>query len=212
MATSIPKLPLLVALLAAQALTGEIRAAQVHSTQEAIDFSAAPVDIDIKNRIVIAHKVKITQGNLTLTADQGQVNGTGLQTAFDDSRWVFHGAVKVTMDTGVLNSDDAQVTFANKRLTYAVATGKPATFQQKIEKSDKTAVGHSESITYDVSKGIVHLTKNAWLSDGQNEVRGESLKYNMIAQTIAADASEQNNQRVHIIITPPPKPATSPTP
>jgi lipopolysaccharide export system protein LptA len=118
----------------------------------------------------------------------------------------------VTMDSGVLNSDDAQVTFANKRLTYAVATGKPATFQQKIEKSDKTAVGHSDSITYDVSKGIVHLTKNAWLSDGQNEVRGESLKYNMIAQTIAADATEQNNQRVHIIITPPSKPATPPPP
>jgi lipopolysaccharide export system protein LptA len=212
MAVSIPKLLVLSSLAAAQILTVQAPAAQVHATQEAIDFSAAPVDIDIKNRVVIAHKVKITQGNLTLTADQGQVNGTGLQTAFDDSRWVFHGSVKVTMDSGVLNSDDAQVTFANKRLTHAVASGKPATFQHKIEKSDKTAVGHSDLIDYDVSKGIVHLTKNAWLSDGQNEVRGESLKYNMIAQTIAADAAEQNNQRVHIIITPPPKPATPPTP
>ena len=212
MAVSIPRLFILGTLFAAQALTAGTRAAQVHATQETIDFSAAPVDIDIKNRVLIAHKVKITQGNLTLTADQGQVNGTGVQTAFDDSRWVFHGAVKVTMDAGVLNSDDAQVTFLNKRLTHAVATGKPATFQQKIEKSEKTAVGHSDTIDYDVSKGIVHLSKNAWLSDGQNEVRGESLKYNMIAQTIAADAAEQNNQRVHIIITPPSKPANPPTP
>jgi lipopolysaccharide export system protein LptA len=212
MAVSTPKLLLLGSLIAAPLLAAEVRAAQVHATQETIDFSAAPVDIDIKNRVVIAHKVKITQGNLTLTADQGQANGTGVQTAFDDSRWVFHGAVKITMDTGVLNSDDAQVTFVNKRLTRAVASGKPATFQQKIEKSDKTAVGHSDLIDYDVAKGIVHLTKNAWLSDGQNEFRGESLKYNMIAQTIAADAAEQNNQRVHIIITPPSKPANPPKP
>ncbi len=29
-------------------------------------------------------------------------------------------------------------------------------------------------------KGIVRLLKNAWLSDGQNEIRGESLKYNLL--------------------------------
>jgi lipopolysaccharide transport protein LptA len=48
------------------------------------------------------------------------------------------------------------------------------------------------------------LTSNAWLSDGQNEVRGESLKYNVQAQSIVADAAEQGSQRVHIILTPPP--------
>ena len=48
----------------------------------------------------------------------------------------------------------------------------------------------------------MRLTKNAWLSDGENEVRGESLKYNVLAQSIIADAADQNSQRVHIIITP----------
>jgi lipopolysaccharide export system protein LptA len=173
-----------------------------------IDFSAQPVEIDYKNRSLTAHKVRISQGPLTLTADQGQANGTGVESAFDDSRWVFRGAVKFTMNKGTLNSDEAQVTFANKTLSKAVATGNPATFQQKIEKTDKTATGHADSIDYDVARGIVHLSKNAWLSDGQNEIRGESLKYNVLAQSIVAEAAEQGNQRVHIIITPPatPKP------
>jgi len=58
-----------------------------------------------------------------------------------------------------------------------------------------------------VAKGVVRLSKNAWLSDGQNEIRGESLKYNVLAQNIVAEGSEQGSQRVHIIITPPnPKP------
>jgi lipopolysaccharide transport protein LptA len=65
-------------------------------------------------------------------------------------------------------------------------------------------MGHADTIDYDADKGIVRLTKNAWLSDGQDEVRGESLKYNVVAQTIVADAAEQGSQRVHIIIAPPP--------
>jgi lipopolysaccharide export system protein LptA len=48
------------------------------------------------------------------------------------------------------------------------------------------------------------------LSDGQNEIRGESLKYNVRAQSVAAEAAEQGSQRVHIIITPPPPKSASP--
>jgi lipopolysaccharide transport protein LptA len=75
-----------------------------------------------------------------------------------------------------------------------------------LPKSGKTARGHADTIDYDVTKGIVHFSKNAWLSDGQNEIRGESLKYNVLAQNISAEALEQGSQRVHIIITPPAKP------
>jgi lipopolysaccharide transport protein LptA len=211
MAASILKFPHFTA-LAALALCAPLFGAAPKAQPLPIDFSAQSSEIDYKNKFVSFRKVRIAQGNLAISAEQGQVNGTGLESAFDDSRWVFHGAVKVTMEQGQLNSDDAQVTFAHKLLARAVATGKPATFQQKIEKTDKTAKGQAEVIDYDVARGIVHLTKDSWLSDGQNEMRGESLKYNVIAQTIIAEAAEQNNQRVHIIITPPSKPATPPNP
>ena len=54
------------------------------------------------------------------------------------------------------------------------------------------------------AKGIVRLSKNAWLSDGQTEIRGDSLKYNVLAQSMVAEGAEQGSQRVHILITPPP--------
>ena len=73
-------------------------------------------------------------------------------------------------------------------------------------KTGKLVQGHADSIDYDVLKGVVRFSKNAWLSDGQNEIRGESLRYNILAQSVAAEAAEQNSQRVHIIITPPAKP------
>jgi len=189
-----------------------------------IDFTAQSSEIDYKNSFTTFRKVQITQGNMSITADQGQVKGTGVN--FQDSHWIFRGSVKIMVQEGVLNSDEAQAFFANNQLARATASGKPATFQQKIAKADKTVNGHSDNIDYDAAHGMVHLTTDAYLSDGQNEIRDQSLKYDMIGQRLIADAAEQQGQRVHIIITPPPPksqqqspvatqpapPATPPTP
>ena len=51
---------------------------------------------------------------------------------------------------------------------------------------------------------MVRLTKGAWISDGQRELSGESLKYNVVTQSVIAESAEQGSQRVRIIITPPP--------
>jgi lipopolysaccharide export system protein LptA len=104
----------------------------------------------------------------------------------------------------LLSSDDAEINFSKKSLSKAVANGKPASFEQKVEKTGKVAHGRADTIDYDAGKGMVRLSKNAYLSDGQTEIRGESLRYNVVAQSIVAEASEQNSQRVHIVITPPP--------
>jgi lipopolysaccharide transport protein LptA len=170
--------------------------------QAAISLDAQSSELDYKNNNLIFRKVRITQGNMSVAADQAQA--TGLD--FENSRWVFRGNVKITMDQGQLTADEAEITFAKKLLSKAVVHGNPAAFEQRIAKTGKLAQGRAETIEYDVSKGVVHLSKSAWLSDGQNEIRGESLKYNVLAQNIVAEASEQGSQRVHIIITPPANP------
>jgi lipopolysaccharide transport protein LptA len=109
------------------------------------------------------------------------------------------------MEQGQLTSDEADITFAKKLLAKAVVNGKPAAFESTLAKSGKLAKGHADTVDYDVTRGIVHFSKNAWLSDGEREITGQSLKYNVLEQTIIAEASEQASQRVHIIITPPAK-------
>jgi lipopolysaccharide export system protein LptA len=168
-----------------------------------ISLDAASSELDLRTNNVYFRKVRIAQGPMSVTADQGQATREGIGN-FENSLWVFRGNVKITMEQGQLNADEAQVDFVKRLLSKAVAHGKPAEFEERIEKTGKVAHGHAEDINYDASKGLVVLTKNAWLSDGQNEVRGESLKYNVLAQSIVADAAEQGSQRVHIIITPPP--------
>ena len=171
-----------------------------HVEQQAIALDAQSSELDYKNNNLLFHKVRIAQGNMSVAADQAQA--TGLD--FDNSRWIFRGNVKITMDQGQLTSDEAEITFEKKLLAKAVVNGKPAAFQQRIAKTGKLAQGRAETIDYDVTNGVVHLSKNGWLSDGQNEIRGESLKYNVLAQNVVAESSEQGSQRVHIIITPPP--------
>jgi lipopolysaccharide export system protein LptA len=195
MAASIPKVIVLLA-LSALALP---RARAEHLEQQNISLDAQSSELDYKNNNLVFHKVRIAQGAMSVSADQAQA--TGLD--FENARWVFRGNVKITMDQGQLAADEAEVIFAKKLLAKAIVNGKPASFEQPIAKTGKLARGHADSIDYDVAKGVVHLSNSAWLSDGQNEIRGESLKYNVLAQNIIAEGSEQGPQRVHIIITPP---------
>jgi lipopolysaccharide export system protein LptA len=187
-------------------------AAAARETQQPILLDAQSTEVDLRTNNAIFHKVRISQGSMSVTADQGQAtkHTTGLD--FDNSVWVFRGNVKITMDQGQLTSDDAQITFTNKVLTKAVADGKPAEFEQHIAKTGKVVHGHADTIDYDIAKDQIHLSKNAYLTNGDNEIRDESLKYNILAQTIVAEEAEQGSQRVHIIITPPPKSPPPPKP
>ncbi len=177
------------------------QAIAAHVEQQTLTVDAQSFELDYKSNTMIYHKVRIAQGTMSVAADLAQTTGSsGLD--FENSRWSFRGNVKIAMDQGLLTADDAEITFAKKLLTKAIVNGNPAAFEQRIAKTGKLAKGRAETIDYDVAKGAVHLSKNAWLSDGQNEIHGESLKYNVLAQNIVAEGSEQGSQRVHIIITP----------
>jgi lipopolysaccharide export system protein LptA len=186
-------------------------AAATRDAQLPILLDAQSTEVDLRTNTAVFNKVRISQGNMAITADQGHATQT-TALDFDNNLWVFRGNVKITMDQGLLTSDEAQITFVNKVLTRAVANGSPAAFEQVVPKTGKVAKGRADLIDYDVSNGVVRLSKDAYLSDGQNEIRGESLKYNVRAQSVAAEAAEQGSQRVHIIITPPPPKSAPPKP
>jgi len=179
--------------------------AAVHAAAgQPISLDAQSADVDLANNSVVFRKIRISQGTMSIAADQGQGTKQTTRLDFDNSLWIFRGNVKITMDQGQLTSDDAEINFANQQLSKAVAKGKPAAFEERVAKTGKVAHGRADTIDYDASKGIVRLLKNAWLSNGETEIRGESLKYNVLAQSIVAEGAEQDSQRVHIVITPPP--------
>jgi lipopolysaccharide export system protein LptA len=195
---ALPALALLAFTMSAPAAHGAT------APQQAIALDAQSSELDLRSNNVVFRKVHIAQGTTTVSAEMGSATKQATGLDFDNSLWIFRGNVKISMDDGELTSDDAEINFAKKELAKAVVNGKPAAFEQRVAKTGKVAHGRADTIDYDAHKGVVRLSKNAWLSDGQTEIRGESLKYDVLAQSIVAESSEQGSQRVHIIITPPP--------
>ena len=189
-------------------------AAAPRNAQAPILLDAQSTELGLRTDSAVFKKVRISQGNMSITADEGQATKHTSGPDYDNSVWVFHGNVKISMEQGQLTADDAQITFANGVISKAVADGKPAEFEEPIVKTGKTAHGHADTINYDLATNQVHFSKGAYLSNGDNEMRGESLRYNVLTQTVVAVEAEQGSQRVHIIITPPPKspPPKSPPP
>jgi lipopolysaccharide export system protein LptA len=208
MAASSPgKLLALVALLAPLAQANAAPAA-ARERQEDILLESQSVSIDLKTNSAVFSKIRISRGAMSITADQGQANQQRSNDLyFENNVWNFRGNVKITVEQGQLFSDDAQITFVNNVLSKAVANGKPASFEQTVTKTGKPAKGHAETIDYDATKHLVRFLKDAFLTNGDNEMRGQSLKYDVLAQKVIAEEAEQNSQRVRIIITPPPKSA-----
>ena len=213
MAVSSRKLLALVALLAPLAQANAAAATVARDARAPILLDAQSTSIDLKTNSAVFSKIRISQGAMSITADQGQASQQrSADLYFEDNVWNFRGNVKITVEQGLLLSDDAQITFVNSVLSKAVVNGKPASFEQTVAKTGKLAKGNAETIDYDAAKHLVRFLKNAYLSNGDNEIRGQSLKYDVLAQKVIAEAEEQNSQRVRIIITPPPKSPAKPAP
>lgn len=147
---------------------------------------------------------------------------------FDNSTWTFTGAVKVRMAQGELAADNATAKFRQQKLTLATFNGAPATFEQQAAPADGplntpvtgltgnsvNARGHARTIVYKLSPGEVQLIGDAWLSNGCNELNGDTVIYNLVQKSITGPASTGPGGRVRGVIRPQckPAPAASSTP
>jgi lipopolysaccharide transport protein LptA len=191
-------------------LTVAVPALGVGAADAIPDFSGLPVsldaassEIDARTNALVFRNVVISQGNMRVQAEHA--HATGLN--FANSRWDFDGNVRIDAEQhGNLRSDQAVVEFRDNHIARATITGKPAEFEQKRANSDAVARGHADEILYDLNDGTVKLTDDAWLSDGQNEISGPLLVYNIREQHIQAVAAPNapvgGEQRVHISIVP----------
>ncbi len=169
---------------------------------EPVTLDAASSEVDYRSNTVLFRDVVITQGTLRVAA--GRARATGLD--FDDATWTFSEDVRIDVDGGKLRSGDATVTFARNRVARAVIRGAPASFEQRLPGQRGVAQGRARTIEYDLVKGTVRLSDDAWLSDGRSEIRGKSLLYDLAGQRVEAGATAGaqpgGQERVQITIRP----------
>jgi lipopolysaccharide transport protein LptA len=165
-----------------------------------IVLDAASSEVDLANSTGVFNRITITQGDLRVQADRARGS---YPVDFKNSHWTFEGNVRIDAEQrGNLRADQAVVDFRNGQIERATATGKPAEFEQKRSETGALARGRANQIQYDVNEGSVRLLEDAWLSDGQNEISGPLLVYNIRAQRVQAATTPGTDQRVHIVITP----------
>lgn len=194
-------LPLLGAVLPALAAPAQAPPAQPSPVQQPISLDAGSTDFDYKTNSVVLRDVVISQGDTRVQADHARATGLN----FANSHWTFEGHVRIDAEQhGHLRSDQAIVDFRDNHIARATITGKPAEFEQQRAGSDQVAHGHANEIVYDVGDGTVRLADDAWLSDGQQEISGALLVYDIRQQHLQASAPPGTDQRVHISIAAPP--------
>lgn len=166
-----------------------------------VSVDAASSEIDVKTNTLVFRNVVISQGKMRVSAEHARASGLN----FANSKWNFDGKVQIDGEQrGNLRADQAVVEFKDNHIARATVTGKPAEFEQKRANSDQIARGHADEILYDLSDGTVQLKDDAWLCDGQSQISGPLLVYNIREQSLgAAGAPGTAGQRVHINIAPP---------
>jgi lipopolysaccharide transport protein LptA len=183
--------------LCAALACGPAGAAPYDSTAP-INLEAASSDFDYRNETLLFRRVKVTQGGLQVEALEA--HATGLN--FENSKWDLKGQVRITVPDGKLFADEATVTFRDNDIVSATVRGSPATFEQRLETTRQLAQGRARTIEYDVRKDTVRLVGDAWLTDGQNEIRGNTLIYDIGRQRVAANPGETEPGGVRITINP----------
>lgn len=162
------------------------------------DLFAETTQFDGKRNMAIFTGLRIAQGSISIEADEGRATNADQPKA----EWRFSGNVLIDVGNGRIESDLADLEFANFRLKSASVTGSPATFRLQRPGSDDVTYAEAGKLIYDVENGVIEFSENAKITEGGNQIESNLVVYNILEQTIVADSSGEQRDRVRIIYNP----------
>lgn len=199
MKTARRQLPARLCAVALLALTLPV-AAQVNDLDMRLpmDINADNTTIDGKNSMIIFKGLRLTQGTVSIQADEGRATRMELE----DSSWRFSGNVVIDIGAGHIECDNAELMFDDFRLRQAVVTGTPARYDLHRPGTDEITHAEAGRLNYDVDAGIIEFSEEATITEGGNQISSNMLVYNIVEQRIKADSTGEEDDRVRITYTP----------
>lgn len=193
-------LPLLTAMMMTL-LAAEARAQSAAiARQLPIVMDADHSELDLDSNTTVFFGLRITQGATRIEADRAE---TSSGTNFADSDWQFQGNVQIDVNNSEIRADRATLKFLNHQLRSARVRGTPARFSGRNPASGELTKGAAERFDYDLESGIVRFENNARLEQGENEVTGKLLLYNVARQQVVFEGDQDTGERVRITVQPP---------
>jgi len=163
-----------------------------------MDIDADNTTFDGKNSMIIFNGLRLTQGTVSIQADEGRAARMELE----DSTWQFSGNVVIDIGAGRIVCDNADLFFDEFQLHRAVVTGSPAIYDLKRPGSEDITHGEAGRLQYDVRAGVIEFSGQATITEGGNQISSNMLVYNIAEQRIKADSTGAEDGRVRITYTP----------
>ena len=163
-----------------------------------MDIDADNTTIDGMNSMIIFNGLRLTQGRISIQADEGRATRMELE----DSYWQFAGNVIIDVGSGRIRCASAELYFDEFRLRNAIVTGSPAIYDLQRPGTDEVTHAEAGRLDYDVDEGIIRFSEEATITEGGNQISSNVLVYNIAEQRINADSTGEEDGRVRITYTP----------
>jgi lipopolysaccharide transport protein LptA len=184
--------------MVAALLLSSLAVAQTDELRLPMLLDADSTDYDGKSSMLMFSGLRLTQGNLGISADEGRAT----KMDFEDSVWHFGGNVIIDVENGHIECDSADIVFSGYQLRLATIIGSPATFRLERPGSEQVTYAEAGRLKYNFDAGVVEFSENATITEGGNQIASNYLVYNIREQRINASSGGEGDPKVRITYTP----------
>ncbi len=139
-----------------------------------------------------------------LPDDQQQpIHVTANSAVQENNTVTYRGNVIIVQGSVRIEADQVVIQHEKGKLQKAVATGKPARFQQQPDTDGGLITGSATTLIYHNSDQRVELLQNALVDRDKSTVKSDRIEYLLSSKTVRADAAPNNAAgRVEMILQP----------
>jgi lipopolysaccharide transport protein LptA len=167
-------------------LAAALAAGAQEDQDEELQFTSGPLVLDRQTNMMRAQGPRITQGNLSIVADDALATGF----EFDEAgEFRLTGNVRIEVDSAVMEADSAVFTFADGRLSRGELEGTPVSFNDIDREEQKSIVGSAGKMSYDYAARTLRMTGDASVRLDNREILGCDLIYDFAAERVTSGSA-----------------------
>lgn len=163
------------------------------------------------NLLAILSSVAVLPAGWAIASDADQpihIEGDNAEIDQNNETIVYSGSVQVVQGTLRVKGDRMVVKINGDQVERITTIGAPARYRQKLEADQGDVVANADSIIYHTAQERIYLNGSATLTQKGNELKGESIRYDIVRGTVDASAGTKKG-RVQMQLSPQSRPRQS---
>jgi lipopolysaccharide export system protein LptA len=164
--------------------------------------------------VFVSINAQADPGKSNLPDEQQPVNILADRLEVDETKGksIYSGQVVITQGSMTLTGDRVVVMHPNSQVQTIQSTGKPSTFKRFNPTEQAWLQGHANQIDYHAVNKTVLLQGNAQVEQpGDHIITGPELFYDMAQQSLKAQSTATEKQRISVTINPASQTTNQPT-